>query len=721
MQAGIRTTSLLRLLLFASVAGPACILGMSGWLTYRQAFSDARQELNWTSEVALEHASKVFDSYALVADRVQDSLSTLDAGTIAHNEDALHRRFLGMIAHLPQIQSLIVLDRDAHLEVATDAAPVDRSIDFSDRDYFQALRSLRVETFISRLQTSRVTGKIFFGWGRSRQGPTGDFGGVIDIAVAPDLFSRFYETLVSEVGETPDGRVVTMIRDDGQILVRYPAVPGPPPKVAASNPFFDAVRTQPDGGNYSNTSLVDHGSPRRLFAFRKVPGHSIYIVAGRSLDAITAEWRRDMLLYLAVGVTGAAALFFLTLVTVRGAHREANALARVNAEMGRREMAEEQLRQAQKMEAVGQLTGGVAHDFNNLLTVISSSIDLLKRPNLTEDRRRRYIDAIADTTMRAAKLTGQLLAFARRQALQPEIFHTVERVRAMSDMLGTITGSRIHVAMEILDEGCTVNADASQFDTALVNMAVNARDAMAGDGVLTIRITKVSRLPAIRSRPTVEGEFVALVMADTGSGIGAADLDRIFEPFFTTKGVGQGTGLGLSQVFGFAQQSGGDITVESKPGQGTTFTLYLPRVADETSVPPPVDRSAALVDGHGTRVLMVEDNVDVGSFATQTLDELGYLTVLASDASVALAELANDADRFDVVFSDVVMPGMTGIELAQEIRRRHPDLPVVLTSGYSDVLAQNGPEGFELLQKPYSIDELSRVLQKAARGRRVKV
>ena len=721
MGAGLRTTSLLRLLLIASIAGPACILGVSAWLTYRQAFSDARQELTWTSEVALEHASKVFDSYALVADRVQDGLSLLDAGTIAQSEATLHLRFRGIIAHLPQIQSLIVLDRDAHLEVATDAEPVDRSIDFSDRDYFAAMKSQRVDTFVSRLQTSRVTGKTFFGWGRSRQAADGAFAGVVDIAVAPDFFTRFYATLVSEVGEDPTGRVVTMIRDDGQILVRYPPFPGPPPMVPSSNPFFDAVRAQPDGGIYSNTSLIDHGSLRRLFAFRRVPGHSIYIVAGRSLDAITAEWRHTMLLYLAVGVSGAALLFLLTLATVRGARREENALAQVRAEMGRRESAEEQLRQAQKMEAVGQLTGGVAHDFNNLLTVITSSIDLLKRPNLSEDRRRRYIDAIADTTARAARLTGQLLAFARRQALKPEVFDAVERVWGVSDMLGTITGSRIHIETQTPEEGCTVNADASQFDTALVNMAVNARDAMDGAGVLTIRVTRVSRIPALRSRPVVDGGFVAVVMTDTGSGIAASDLDRIFEPFFTTKGVGQGTGLGLSQVFGFAQQSGGDITVESEPGRGTTFTLYLPHVAGETRVPAEVDTPDALVDGHGTCVLVVEDNADVASFATQTLDELGYRTVLARDARVALGELASDADRFDVVFSDVVMPGMTGIELAREVRRRHPDLPVVLTSGYSHVLAQHGTDGFELLQKPYSIEALSRVLQQAARGKRLRV
>ena len=200
------------------------------------------------------------------------------------------------------------------------------------------------------------------------------------------------------------------------------------------------------------------------------------------------------------------------------------------------------------------------------------------------------------------------------------------------------------------------------------------------------------------------------------------DLDRIFEPFYTTKGVEQGTGLGLSQVFGFAQQSGGDITVESEPGRGTTFRDALPAACRGRDPCAPSGRQVRCARRRPrTRILLVEDNGDVGIFATQALDELGYLTVLASDADAALAELVNDSDRFDVVFSDVVMPGMTGIEMAQEIRRRHPDLPVVPTSGYSDVLVQNGPDGFDLLQKPYSIDELSRVLQKAALNRRQKV
>ena len=382
-------------------------------------------------------------------------------------------------------------------------------------------------------------------------------------------------------------------------------------------------------------------------------------------------------------------------------------------------IAEEALRQSQKIEAIGQLTGGVAHDFNNLLTVIKSSTDLLKRPNLAEERRARYIAAISDTVDRAAKLTGQLLAFARRQSLKPEIFAACDSVRALSDMMGTLTGSRIQIVTELPEKTCYVNADPSQFDTALVNMAVNARDAMDGEGRITIRVEAVETMPAIRNHAAVPGAFVAVSIADTGSGIPEELLGQIFEPFFTTKGVGQGTGLGLSQVFGFAKQSGGEVTVESEAGRGTTFTLYLPR---EVEIVEAADRHEpeSLIDGHGTCVLVVEDNADVGTFAVQTLTDLGYVPVLATNAEEALVELERDADRFDVVFTDVVMPGMNGIDLAHRIREEQHDLPVLLASGYSHVLAQNGTYGFELLHKPYSVEQLSRLLRKVATWQRRK-
>ncbi|WP_410824800.1 PAS domain S-box protein, partial [Methylobacterium oryzisoli] len=381
--------------------------------------------------------------------------------------------------------------------------------------------------------------------------------------------------------------------------------------------------------------------------------------------------------------------------------------------------AEEALRQAQKMEAVGQLTGGVAHDFNNLLTIIRSSVDFLRRPDLAEERRRRYVEAISDTVDRAAKLTGQLLAFARRQALKPELFDAAERLDNVTDMLRTIVGARIVIETELACDPCCVVADVSQFETALINMAVNARDAMEGEGTLTIRAEGVSEMPAIRNHAASPGHFVAVSLTDTGSGIPPDRLTQIFEPFYTTKEVGKGTGLGLSQVYGFAKQSGGDVAVSSTLGRGTTFTLYLPRADGTCSID---DRAApggeeAVEHGRGRRVLVVEDNLDVGRFATQILEDLGYETVWAANADEALSVLAGPA-RFDAVFSDVVMPGMSGVRLGQEIRHRHPDLPVVLTSGYSHVLAEEGRHGFELLQKPYAADELSRVLHRVIGGRR---
>ncbi len=374
-------------------------------------------------------------------------------------------------------------------------------------------------------------------------------------------------------------------------------------------------------------------------------------------------------------------------------------------------LAQEALRQSQKLEAVGQLTGGVAHDFNNLLTIIRSSVDFLRRPDLPEVRKRRYLDAVSETVDRAAKLTGQLLAFARRQALKPEVFSAGQRVSAIADMLDTLTGARVQVLIEVPDTACHVRADVSQFETALVNMAVNARDAMDGEGTLILRVTGGAALPAVRGHAGCEKPFVAVSLTDTGTGILPDRIERIFEPFFTTKEVGRGTGLGLSQVFGFAKQSGGDVDVRSVVGRGTTFTLYLPEVAaSDLSSGERIQEMGLAPLGSGQRILVVEDNIGVGQFATQILEDLGYRTAWAGNAEEALDRLGRDGDGFDLIFSDVVMPGMGGVALARELQQRWPDLPVVLTSGYSHVLAQESDHGFALLHKPYSAEQLGRIL-----------
>ena len=384
-----------------------------------------------------------------------------------------------------------------------------------------------------------------------------------------------------------------------------------------------------------------------------------------------------------------------------------------------RRHAEEALRQSQKMDAVGQLTGGVAHDFNNLLTIIRSATDFLRRRDLPEDRRRRYVDAISDTVDRASKLTGQLLAFARRQPLTPRVFDVGAQVESIAQLIRPLVGGRIEIKLELCDPQAFATADVAQFETALVNLAVNARDAMAGEGCLTISVKTADATPALRAHANRSGKFVAVSVSDSGTGIAAENLHTIFEPFFTTKEVGKGTGLGLSQALGFAKQSGGEIDVQSTLGQGSTFTIYLPQAES------PIDGSAATVttveaamSGRGHRVLVVEDNEDVGQFSTELLRDLGYAIKWAANAREALAALAEDELAFDLVFSDVIMPGMNGVELAVVIRERYPGLPVVLTSGYSSVLADHAHRGFELIQKPYSVEALSRTLRKAISERR---
>lgn len=378
--------------------------------------------------------------------------------------------------------------------------------------------------------------------------------------------------------------------------------------------------------------------------------------------------------------------------------------------------AHEALRQAQKMETLGQLTGGIAHDFNNLLTVIRGSTELLRRPDLTESRRERYTEAIAQTADRATKLTNQLLAFARRSSLSPQVFDVGDTIRRLNDMMEMLAGSLIEVDLKLSGDACYTYADVSQFETAIVNMAVNARDAMAQQGRLTITVEPCGAIPPLRGHDARPGDWVSVAITDSGTGIAPEDLERIFEPFFTSKDVGHGTGLGLSQVFGFAKQSGGDVAVCSAPGKGATFTLFLAR---EREAPAPEHVEAAPSPGAPVilRILVVEDNPEVGSFAMAALRDLGHDAVLARNGAEALEHLAHAPLPFEMVFSDVMMPGMNGIELADEIRRHRPAMPVILTSGYSEILSRDGAGEFELLQKPYSIDALSDAVQRLASRR----
>lgn len=375
------------------------------------------------------------------------------------------------------------------------------------------------------------------------------------------------------------------------------------------------------------------------------------------------------------------------------------------------ERTREAVHHAQKMEAIGRITGGVAHDFNNLLTVIQSSIEFLRRPDLTEERRTRYLEAISGSADRAAKLTGQLLAFARQQPLASEVFDASDKVSRLRRIMEAMLGATVRTSFQFPDVPTFVRTDPSQFETALINIAVNARDAMPNGGTLSIILEPVSKIPALRGHRSALGNYLKISIRDSGTGIDRETLGRIFDPFFTTKPVDRGTGLGLSQVYGYVKQSGGDVGVESSPGEGSEFSLYLPTVNEESERSSLSDTPKIYLGGKvAKRILLVEDNDLVGRFSVDMLNDMGEVVTWASNATEALGILKQRAHDFDIVFSDVMMPGINGIELAREVRRLWPELRILLTSGYNDVLLDEDSHSFDMLAKPYSIDALTKML-----------
>ncbi|MCE7798835.1 PAS domain S-box protein [Sphingobium sufflavum] len=356
------------------------------------------------------------------------------------------------------------------------------------------------------------------------------------------------------------------------------------------------------------------------------------------------------------------------------------------------------LLQAQKLQAIGELTGGVAHDFNNLLTVIGGAAEMLRKADLAEEKRVRYLDNISKMVERASTLTSHLLAFSRRRAIRPEVIDLNIHLDAWGEVLSRSLGSAITLAVKASAKNACVEVDPTELETAVLNAAVNARDAMPEGGQLLIETRDVVH----------EGHAaVAIDITDTGGGMSEETIARVFEPFFTTKPIGEGTGLGLSQIHGFAAQAGGIAQISSRIGLGTTLAIILPRVDKEPAVKEREGELASIPSG--LRVLLVEDNIQVLQFAEQLLNDLGCQTVCATDATRALALIQERS--FDLVFSDIVMPGLTGIDLARQLHIRAPELPVLLATGYSEQLVGEGQPHLRVLAKPYGAETLSAAIR----------
>ena len=378
--------------------------------------------------------------------------------------------------------------------------------------------------------------------------------------------------------------------------------------------------------------------------------------------------------------------------------------AKITRDITERKKAQEELEdartslfQSQKLQALGELTGGLAHDFNNLMTVVAGSADfLLRKPDLPDAKRKQYLEAITETADRATTLTNHLLAFGRRQPIKPEVLDLNVRLDALAEVLERTLGNNVQIELDLSPGLGCVEVDAAQLETAILNAAVNARDAMPDGGTLTLSTD------ALHENGTA---YVALEIRDTGSGMPSDVVDRAFEPFFTTKEVGRGTGLGLSQIHGFAAQAGGRAEIRSKKGEGTTIRLILPSTDKK---PLAVAEGEVMPElPNGLRVLLVEDNPQVREFAEGLLADLGCEVVSTETGEEALDYLSGS--KVDLVVTDVVMPGMSGVELARLIGQAHPDVPLLLATGYSDEIVKRGSE-FIVLAKPFGAADLSRAM-----------
>ena len=693
---------LLQLMMIASLVLPAALFTYVSWISYRDIHAVADERIGRSLDVMQEHALKVFETIDRTFAEVNEIVRGKSDEGIHAAQPHLHERLAAIVATMPQLHAIVLLGRDGQPLASSAMATVPEDVRFSDRDYFLAQAERNAGTYVSDIPAPHLptVGDDFFDLSHRLEAPDGAFNGVIAVAVRPSYFEEFYGL----IGQS-SGSFYAMVRADGAVLARYPTLDDRSRRLSSSSMLRSAIDHGRDHGLYTVDSEIDR-VPRRI-GFRKLPGFPVYALAGTTTDAIRAEWFADIAAYLVVGAPATLLVFAVLWVALRRTRK-------LYEEADRREAAEGALRQAQRLEAIGQLTGGVAHDFNNLLMVVSGSAHRLRR-DLRDDKQLRLLDAIVNATQRGESLTRQLLAFSRRQTLQPCVINLNDRLLELKEMLSRSLRGDIEIRVLLPPQSCLVRVDPNELELALLNLAFNARDAMPSGGRLTVAAKPIT-LRGTANEEGLSGDFVAVRVADNGVGIPVDVLPRVFEPFFTTKDVGKGTGLGLSQVYGFARQSGGAATISSTARRGTVVTLFLPRSFEAPVEVQEPSIVAASIEPAGT-VLIVEDHADVLEVARAYFSDLGYRVKEASSAEAGLQLLERDG-AVDVVFSDILMPGgMNGLDLAQAVRQRFPQIAVLLTTGYSSSAQDAVREGFEVLRKPYGIGKLEAALAAAREAR----
>ena len=704
------TSLLQRVSLVLALALPLLLATWFSWHRRVQVL----EEINRTasrSVLALEqHAANMLDVHMLVL-RQLDDLTHGKSGNQVIGDSRLKDSVTSLTREFPQISVVGLADADGRIWLSSVAgATVNATV--ADRDYFLVHKNDATKgLYISEPFTGRLNGARQFSISLRRSTSSGGFDGIIFATVQLKHFIQFWEHFAPS-----SNYLIPLVRNDGIVIARYPFSDSPPRR-NPQDPFMTHLRESPQG-LYTAVSPVD--GIERINAYSQIKSYPLYISFSVDKAFVLRSWRHNSTLAASMAVFLALLLAAFWLSVVRQLHQQKVSATRwrviaedLKLEVGRRKDAEEAMRQSQKMEAVGQLAGGIAHDFNNLLAALVGNLQLMRRrlDQGTVNDLPRYVAAAESITSKAGAMTQRLLAFSRRQTLAPAPLDVKERIESMRELITQTVGPSINVRTAFSQDTCNTLCDPNQLDSAMLNLAINARDAMPGGGDLTITVTReyLTAVEAAAFQLPAKPPYVVVRVKDSGAGMAHEIIQRAFEPFFTTKPAGQGTGLGLSMVYGFVTQSGGQVKIDSHPGAGTDVAIYLP--AYDGQMP----ASTRALEAIGTCpprgevcILLVDDEIAVREPLAELLTELGYLVTQAGDGAQGLA-LLRSSQRVDLLISDVGLPGhMNGRQLADAGRKLRPELKVLFITGYADKAASAGGlagQGMEVMIKPFGLDE----------------
>lgn len=700
MRGDFTASSLRSLRIFMGALALATVALFAAFAAYRyeQLEQQAQVRLQHTVHLAHEHALRVLDTNETLLRFALSLVRDEDDARIAAQRATLHARLREMAEGKPQVQSIWVQGAHGRPLVGSRMLDPPADLDVSGRAYFGWHRDKRGGVVASGLMPGPQG--AFFNISRGRYRANGDFAGVVSVGLFSRYFTQFHEQLAADV----PGLALTLFRQDGVVYSRWPDLPGLPDRMAPTSEVLARVAVGEDSGLIRSVSSLD--GQQRLILYRRLDDYPVYIGVGRDLGMLRAEWLAELARVAGFVMVPVLLLVLAAYLAMRRTREALAAAHRLQEESAARRHVEEALVQAQKMEALGRLTGGVAHDFNNALMVISGNLHLLRR--LQPDAPRKQIDAIGRAVDSATKLTRQLLAFSRRQPLAPEVIALQERLPSLRDLLQPTLGSRVRLDIDVEPRTPAVCVDPAELELALINLAVNARDAMPEGGSF--------RLAAgVRTGPG--GARVWIEAADTGSGMPPDIAARAFDPFFTTKPLGKGTGLGLGQVQALCRRAGGEAFLYSVQGKGTRVVLEFPASDRLPSAPPPPDGEDRAI---AKTVLLVEDNPEVAAVVGPVLERLGCTVIHRDTADAALAWLERGGKHVDVLLTDVVMPGQAdGIALARTVMERHPGLKVLVMTGYAEQIDSVSRMGYQVIAKPFSPASLAEALERVLNSRSV--